>query len=87
MKIKKGRKRKIVFKKKHSCFKYKVMLFALLNPPASFQNYFNKILTKKLDIFVIAYLDNILINTKYKKQDYVNFVCWMLIKLRKQFIC
>ncbi len=40
------------------------MLFELFNTPASFQGYINKILTEKLDIFVIIYLDNILIYTK-----------------------
>ena len=37
------------------------MLFGLFNIPATFQRYVNKILAKKLDIFVIVYLDNILI--------------------------
>lgn len=35
--------------------------FDLSNTPASFQSYINKILTKKLDVFVIVNLDNILI--------------------------
>ena len=37
------------------------MLFGLMNTPASFQGYINKILAEKLDIFVIVYLDDILI--------------------------
>ena len=40
------------------------MTFRLSNAPASFQNYNNKILIEKLDIFVIVYLDNIFIYTK-----------------------
>ena len=40
------------------------MPFAFFNTPASFQGYINKILAKKLNIFVIVYLDNILIYTK-----------------------
>ena len=35
------------------------MLFGLTNAPASFQKYINKIFAKKLDIFVIVYLDDI----------------------------
>ncbi len=33
---------------------------------ATFQGYINKILAEKLNIFVIVYLDNILIYTKSK---------------------
>ena len=42
------------------------MLFGLSNAPASFQSYINKILDEKVDVFVIVYLDNILIYTKNK---------------------
>ena len=44
------------------------MLFRLSNIPASFQRYINKILAKKLDVFVIFYLNDILIYTKDKGQ-------------------
>ena len=37
------------------------MLFDLSNASTSFYGYINKILTEKIDIFVIIYLDNILI--------------------------
>ena len=40
------------------------MQFGFSNPLATFQQYVNKILAEKLDIFVIVYLDDILI---YKK--------------------
>ena len=39
------------------------MSFGLTNAPVSFQRYINKILAEKLDIFVIVYLNNILIYT------------------------
>ncbi len=39
------------------------MFFGLSNAPASFQGYINNILTKKLNVFIIVYLDNILIYT------------------------
>ena len=40
------------------------MPFGLSHASASFQDYINKILAEKLDIFVIVYLDNILIYTE-----------------------
>ena len=40
------------------------MPFGLFNTPTRFQDYINKILAEKLDIFVIVYLDNIFIYTE-----------------------
>ena len=40
------------------------MLFGFSNSLAIFQGYVNKILAEKLDIFVIVYLDDILIYIK-----------------------
>ena len=39
------------------------MLFGLINVTAKFPRYINKIFVEKFDIFVIVYLDNILIYT------------------------
>ena len=47
------------------------MSFGLTNILASFQGYINKILTEKLDIFVIVYLDDILIYIKDDGNSYV----------------
>ena len=59
------------------------MLFGLSKSLASFQGYINKILTKELDVFVIIYLDDILIYLKDAGQAHVNAVCWVLNKLIK----
>ena len=59
------------------------MPFRLLNALASFQNYINKILAKKLEVFVIVYLDDILIYTKDVSKTHVDAVRWVLNKLRK----
>lgn len=48
------------------------MSYGLSNALASFQGYINKSLTQKLDIFVIVYLDNILIYTEDPGQLYVD---------------
>ena len=50
------------------------MFFDLLNILANFQGYINKIPIKKLDVFVIIYLDDILIYTENENQGYVNTV-------------
>ena len=44
------------------------MPFGLSNTPATFQGYVNKILAEKLDIFVIVYLNDILIYTNDPSQ-------------------
>ena len=57
--------------------------FGLSNAPASFQGYINKILAKKFNVFVIVYLDNILIYTKDEGQGQVEAVWWFLDLLWK----
>lgn len=57
------------------------MLFGLANAPDSFQGYIIKIFVEKLDIFVIIYLDNIMIYTKDSGQLHVETVCWVLDQL------
>ena len=64
MRIKEVDEWKMAFRTWYDHFEYQVMLFRLSNASASFQYYINKILAKKLDIFVIVYLDNILIYTE-----------------------
>ena len=50
------------------------MLFKLSNTSASLQGYINKILAKKLHIFVIVYFDSIPVYTKDVGQANVNAV-------------
>ena len=63
MRIRKGDMWKTAFRMWYSHFEYQVMPFRLSNAPASFQGYVNKILAEKLDVFIIVYLDDILIYT------------------------
>ena len=44
-----------------------VILFRLTNAPATFQVFINNILKKYLDIFIIMYLDNILIYSQIEE--------------------
>ena len=54
------------------------MPFGLSNALASFQRYINRIQAKKLDIFVIVYLDNIFIYTTDLGQPHINVLCGFL---------
>ena len=83
MRIQENDKWKTAFRTCYGHFKYQVMFFGLFNIPTMFQGYINKILAKKLDIFVIVYLDNILIYTKDLGQLYVKAIRWVLDQLWK----
>ena len=64
MRIRESDKWKTAFQTYYGQFKYQVIPFGLSNTPAIFQRYVNKILAEKLNIFVIVYLNDILIYTK-----------------------
>ena len=83
MRIKEGDEWKTAFRTRYGHFEYQVMPFRLSNAPASFQGYINKILAEKLDIFVIVYLDDILIYTEDPGQGHVEAVRWVLDVLRR----
>ncbi len=59
------------------------MPFGLTNALATFQGYINKILAEKLDVFVIVYLDDILIYTKIEGKEHIQAVQWIWDKLQK----
>ena len=77
---------KTAFRTRYGHFKYQVMPFGLSNAPATFQGYVNKILAEKLDIFVIVYLDDILIYTEDLGQPHIEAVRWVLDQLRKYLL-
>ena len=53
-------------------YKYLVMLFKLINALTTFQTYINNILREYLDVFVVIYLDNILVYSKSKADHKVH---------------
>ena len=83
MRIREGDEWKTAFRTWYGHFKYQVISFELFNAPASFQGYINKILAKKLDVFVIIYLYDILIYTEDESQGHVEAVRWVLDLLKK----
>lgn len=52
---------KTAFRTRYGHFQYKVMPFGLANAPATFQSVINDVLRPYLDVFCLAYLDDILI--------------------------
>ena len=83
MRIYQNNNEKIVFWTRYGYFKYQVMHFALSNAPVTFQKYINKILMEKLKVFMIVYLNDILIFIKDLGQSYVETIYWVLNQLRK----
>ena len=74
MRIKEGNEWKTAFWIQYGHFKYQIIPFGFSNTLASFQYYGNKILTKKLNIFVIVYLDDIFIYNKDLGQLHINTI-------------
>lgn len=69
MRIQEGNKLKIVFRTRYSHFEYQIIPFGLINASAIFQGYINKILAEKLNVFMIIYLNDILIYIKSEKKN------------------
>ena len=76
----------IAFRTWYGHFKYQVMTFGLSNAPATFQVYVKKILDENLDIFIIVYLNDILIYIEDPVRQHVEAVRWVLDKLRKYLL-
>lgn len=53
------------------------MSFSRFNILANFQDYINKIFVKRLDIFIVVYLDDILISIEDSRQSYVEAMRWV----------
>ena len=68
LRIKKGDKWKTAFHTRYGHHEYKVMLFGLVNAPATFQVMMNTSLRKFLDHGVIVYLNDILIYSENKEE-------------------
>ena len=63
-------------------YKYLIMSFELTNTPATFQTYINNVLREYLDMFVVVYLNNILIYSKNKHKHWKH-IREVLITLQK----
>lgn len=70
------------FRTRYGAFEYMVMPFGLANAPATFQHFMNDIFRDMTDIFVVIYLDDILIFSENEKM-HPTHVRMVLERLRK----
>jgi len=78
--MKEGEEWKTAFRTRFGHYEYLVMPFGLTNAPATFQAFINNVLRKYLDIFVVVYLDDILVYSK-TLQEHVQHVRKVLTAL------
>jgi hypothetical protein len=81
MHIKEGDEWKTAFRTRYGHFKYTVVTFGLANVPVAFQGYVNQVLRDCLDIYCIAYLDDIVVysNTLEEHHRHVRAVLERLL--------
>ena len=81
--MKKGEEWKTAFRTRFEHYEYTVMPFGLTNAPATCQGMVNDALRQYLDIFVTAYLDDILVFSK-TYEEHVEHVSKVLKCLNKR---
>jgi transposase InsO family protein len=72
IRIRPGDEWKTAFRTRYGHFEYTVMPFGLTNAPAVFQHMANDIFRDFLDIFIIVYLDDILIYSKNQEEHEIH---------------
>jgi hypothetical protein len=81
MKIRPSNIPKTAFSTRYGLYEYTVMSFGLTNAPAYFMNLMNKVFMEYLDIFVVVFIDDILIYYK-SDSDHEEHLRLVLQKLR-----
>ena len=80
IRIKEGDEWKTAFRTRYGHFEYRVMPFGLANAPATFQGHINAVLRDYLDVFCLAYIDDILIFSE-REEDHEEHVRKVLERL------
>ncbi|MBW0491540.1 hypothetical protein O181_031255 [Austropuccinia psidii MF-1] len=81
LRIKEGDEHLTCLRAKYGSYEYLVMPFGLTNSPASFQNLVNGIFCDLLDIYVVVYLDDIMVFSKYEEEHFTH-VSTVLSRIR-----
>jgi hypothetical protein len=82
IRIKKENEWKTAFRCRYEQYEYRIMLFEFANASITFQNYINFALKNFLNVFVIIYLNDILIYSQ-NEEKHTNHVRFVLKRLRK----
>ncbi|MBW0530844.1 hypothetical protein O181_070559, partial [Austropuccinia psidii MF-1] len=82
LRIKEGDDHLTAFRTKYGSYEYLVMPFDFTNAPASFQNLINDIFSDFLDVFVVVYLDDIMVFSS-SEEEHVKHVTSVLQRLRE----
>ncbi|MBW0582207.1 hypothetical protein O181_121922, partial [Austropuccinia psidii MF-1] len=81
LRIKEGDEHLTCFRTKYGSYEYLVMPFGLTNAPASFQNLVNDIFYDLLDIYLVVYLDDIVVFSK-SEEEHVTHLSTVLSRIR-----
>ncbi|MBW0520354.1 hypothetical protein O181_060069 [Austropuccinia psidii MF-1] len=81
LRIKEGDEHLAAFRTKYGSYEYLIMPFGLTNSPAAFQNLVNDIFPDFLYIFVVVYLDGIMVFSS-SEEEHVKHVASVLQRLR-----
>ena len=80
IRIREGDEYKTAFRTRYGLFEYLVMPFGLSNAPGNFQAHINACFSDMLDVFLVIYLDDLLIFSK-SKEEHVHHVRAVLQRL------
>jgi hypothetical protein len=83
IRIAKGFEWLTAFKTRYGLYEFTVMPMGLTNAPATFQSVINKALHEYLDIFVTAYLDDVLVYSRGTLEEHIEHVKKVLRKLKE----